>query len=169
MTSLRRIPATILAFTVVLASLAAWSAQAADPLSGTWKENVAKSTYSPGPAPKVAGTTRIEVAQGGVKLVNDAVNAQGQAVHQEYTAKFDGKDYPLTATLDGKPNPNAADAISWKKIDDYTYENTGKLKGQALTTTHMMVSKDGKTRTNMVSGKNAQGQVVKNTVVYEKQ
>ena len=34
---------------------------AADPIVGTWKLNVAKSKYSPGPAPK-GGTTRIEAA-----------------------------------------------------------------------------------------------------------
>jgi hypothetical protein len=58
--------------------------------------------------------------------------------------------------------------VTWKKIDDYTYENVAKLKGQALTTTRMVVSKDGKTRTNTVTGKNAQGQTVTNVVVFEK-
>jgi hypothetical protein len=71
--------------------------------------------------------------------------------------------------LDGKPNPNGADAISIKKIDDSTYEATTKQKGKMLTVTKNVVSKDGKTRTSTITGKNAQGQIVNNVVVWEKQ
>ena len=42
-------------------------AQAPDPLVGTWKLDVAKSTYKPGPAPKSA-TVVIEAAGKGIKL-----------------------------------------------------------------------------------------------------
>jgi hypothetical protein len=140
-----------------------------NPLIGTWKLNLAKSHYSPGPPPK-SGTTKITAVPGGIKLVADGVDDKGQATRASYTAKFDGKDYPEKATLGGKPNPNPnADAIAWKKIDDYTYESTAKLKGQTMTTTHYGISRDGKTRTNSVSGKNAQGQTVNNTIIYEKQ
>ena len=71
--------------------------------------------------------------------------------------------------LDGKPNPNGADMISVKKIDDYTYEATTKQKGKVLTVTKNVISKDGKTRTATATGKNAQGQTVNNTIVWEKQ
>jgi hypothetical protein len=142
---------------------------AADMLSGTWKQNLAKSKYSPANlAPKGAGMTKIEPVQNGIKLVNDGVDSQNRKTHLEYTVAFDGKDVPVTSTIDGKPNPGQ-DAIAWKKIDDYTYENIAKLKGQALTTTRLVISRDGKTRTNTVTGKNAQGQTISNTVVYDKQ
>jgi hypothetical protein len=42
------------------------------------------------------------------------------------------------------------------------------LKGKALTTTRVVVSRDGKTRTNTVTGTDAQGRMINNTVVYEK-
>ena len=48
--------------------------------------------------------------------------------------------------VDGKPNPNAADFVSWKKIDDYTYEQTNKFEGKTLTVARHVISKDGKTR-----------------------
>ena len=38
-----------------------------------------------------------------------------------------------------------------------------------MTITHYVISRDGKTRTNTVTGKNAQGQTVNNTIVFEKQ
>jgi hypothetical protein len=144
------------------------SAQTPSPLSGTWQQNVAKSKYIPAGLAVKSSTSRFEVTQNGVKLVNDGVDGEGRKTHTEYTANFDGKDYPVKATVDGKPSPNQ-DAVAWKKIDDYTYENVAKLKGQALTTTRIVVSRDGKTRTNTVTGKNAQGQTVNNTVVFEKQ
>jgi len=59
--------------------------------------------------------------------------------------------------------------ISARRVDDYTYETTARLKGHVLAITKVVVSRDGKTRTNTVTGKNAQGQTVSNTVVYEKQ
>jgi hypothetical protein len=141
---------------------------AADMVMATWKLNLAKSKYSPANLAPKSTTTTFAPAPGGIKATVDTVDYQGGKVHTEYTAGFDGKDASFKSTVDGKPNPDQ-DAVAWKKIDDYTYENTAKLKGQVLTTTRIVISRDGKTRTNTVSGKNAQGQAVSNTVVFEKQ
>jgi len=140
----------------------------ADMFSGTWKANVAKSKYSPGPPPKSA-MQKIDSVEGGFKLVAEGDNSEGKKNHNEYTVKFDGKDYPEHPMLDGKPNPNGADTISIKKIDDFTYEATTKKGGKVLTTTKNVVSKDGKMRTSTTTGTNAQGQNVNNVVVWEKQ
>jgi len=140
----------------------------ADMFSGTWKLNAAKSKYSPGPAP-VSGTTILSTVDGGLKFVVDGVNAAGKKTHSDYTFKFDGRDYPQKPMLDGKLDPEGADMISAKRIDDYTYETTASLKGTVLAVTKVVVARDGKTRINTVTGKNAHGQAVSNTVVYEKQ
>lgn len=140
----------------------------ADMFSGTWRMNVAKSKFSPGPAPR-SGTTILSSVDGGLKFIVDGVNAEGKKTHSEYTFQFDGRDYPQKPMLDGKPDPTGADMISAKRVDDYTYETTAKLKGKVLGVTRTVVSRDGKTRTNTVTGTNAQGQTVSNTVVYEKQ
>jgi hypothetical protein len=158
---------TILTAIAVLTMLYAF-AQTPDPLNGTWKLNVAKSKFSPSELAPKSGTTKFEVSQNKIKAVIDGVNAKGQVTHAEYEAAFDGKDYPWKGTIDGKPNPDS-DAVSWKKIDDYTYESIGKLKGQTLTIQRTVVARDGKTRTNTVTGKNAQGQTINNITVYEKQ
>jgi hypothetical protein len=94
---------------------------------------------------------------------------EDSAAQSEDSAMFDTKDYPTKPMLDGKPNPNAADAVSYKKIDDYTYEATTKLKGKTLTVARHVISKDGKTRTVTTTGTNAQGQTVNDTTVFEKQ
>jgi hypothetical protein len=46
---------------------------------------------------------------------------------------------------------------------------TNKLKGQITLTSQIVVARDGKTRTNTGKGKNAQGQTISYTYVYEKQ
>ena len=143
------------------------TAMGADMLAGTWKLNVAKSKYSPGPAPQ-SNTVKFDAIDGGIKLVADGSDSQGRKTHNEYTAKFDGKDYPTKPMLDGKPNPNAADSVSYKKIDDYTYEVTAKLKGKTLNVARHSISKDGKTRTITTTGTNAQGQKLNDMTVFEK-
>jgi hypothetical protein len=154
----------------VLALIACFTvtAMGADMLAGTWKLNVAKSKYSPGPAPQ-SNTVKFDAIDGGIKLVADGVDSQGKKTHNEYTAKYDGKDNPTKPMLDGKPNPNAADSVAYKKVDDYTYEVTTKLKGKQLTVARHVISKDGKTRTVTTTGTNVQGQKVNDVTVFEKQ
>ena len=139
-----------------------------DHLTGTWKINLAKSKYSPANLAPKSGQSRITIMTSGIKVSTDGVNADGKATHNEYTAKIDGKDYPWKGTIDGKPNTDE-DAVSWKQIDEWTYEVTNKLKNKVTTVMHIAIEHDGKTRTNTVTGTNAQGQAVNNTVVYEKQ
>ena len=76
---------------------------------GTWKLNIAKSKYSPGPPPK--STT----------------------------------------------------------LDDYSFEVVGKVDGKATATSRVVISREGKTLTQTTTGKNAQGQTVNNTIIYDKQ
>jgi hypothetical protein len=136
-------------------------AHAADNQVGTWKLNVAKSKYSPGPAPK-DGTLTVESEPNGLKITIHGTDAEGKAVHMEFSPKYDGKDVPAT----GMPG---ADTINMKKINDYTVESVSKKGGKPLITTRSVVSKDGKTRTSTQKGKNAKGEKVNNTLVYDKQ
>src|SRR5262245_54951949 len=68
-----------------------------DPWVGSWKENIAKSKYDPGPPPASASITKREALAGGqFKTTTDGVDVQGNKAHTEYTFKVDGKDYPIT-------------------------------------------------------------------------
>jgi hypothetical protein len=134
---------------------------AADNWLGTWKLNVEKSKVSPGPALKSL-TLKFEASQGVIKLTSDGVNAEGKATHGTYASKFDGKDVPW----EGNPD---ADTAAPKKIDDITYENVWKKGGKVTITAKAVVSKDGKTLTISQTGKNAKGEAVNTTSVYEKQ
>ena len=137
------------------------SAAPADEHSGTWKMNPAKSNYSPGPAPKSI-TVKIVSDADNMKLTSDGIDAAGKPTHVEYTAKFDGKDYPIT----GIPN---ADTIALERLDASTIRSTTKKGDQVVMTVTSVISKDGKTRTATFKGKNAEGLDVNNVVVYDKQ
>ena len=137
------------------------SAQASDARIGTWKLNVEKSKYSPGPAPKNE-TGKIEASGQGEKATTEGVNAAGTPIMVQYTANFDGKDYPLT----GSQN---ADTVLLKRLDARTTERTNKKGEQVVLTVTQVVSQDGKTMTATVKGTNAQGQAVDNVTVWEKQ
>src|SRR5882672_4333908 len=82
-----------------------------NPFVGTWKLDVAKSKYDPGPAPK--SQTRTWDASG--KVTVEGINAAGKPVTYGYPIMNDGKDYPTTGSV-----PNGADMISSKKVDPNT-------------------------------------------------
>ena len=150
---------------VVLASatslMAAASAQS-DPRSyGTWKLNVAKSKYSPGPAPKSL-TVKWEAAGQGVKLTSEGMSADGKPVKTSYTANYDGKDYPMV----GSP---AVDTVSFRRIDVNTLERTDKKAGKVVQVLTRVMAKDGKSFTVTTKGTTAKGEPVHNVSVFEKQ
>ena len=137
------------------------SAQAGDPRMGTWKLNVAKSKYSPGPAPQSL-TLKVEPSGQGEKVTAEFVNTDGTRTTSQYTANFDGKDYPFTGSA-------VADTVSLKRIDARTTDRTDKKGGKVVQTLKRVVSQNGKTMTVTVKGTNAQGQAVNNVVVFDKQ
>ncbi len=133
---------------------------ASNPNMGTWKLNEAKSKLTPG-APK-NNLVVYEAAGDNIKVTVDGVDGDGKPTHNEWTGKFDGKDYPLT----GDP---MSDTRSYKKIDDRTTELTNKKAGKVTLTGRIVISTDGKSRTVTVSGTDAMGNKSTYSGVYDKQ
>src|SRR5258706_8387395 len=79
---------------------------------GTWKLNAEKSKFNPGPGPSNL-TTRFEPSGNGVKWSSERIGADGKPVVSEYTANYDGKDFPL------KGNPGI-DAVALRRINATT-------------------------------------------------
>jgi hypothetical protein len=133
---------------------------AADVNTGTWKLNEAKSKVSAG-APK---NTMVVIAAAGdsMKVTVDGVGADGKPAHNEWTGKFDGKDYPIT----GDP---AADMRAYKPVNDHSMALTEKMGGKITNTGRVVISADGKTRTVTVSRTDATGKKMSITFVYDKQ
>jgi hypothetical protein len=142
-------------------------AQAPNPLSATWKFNAAKSKYDPSSLALKSNTITYIIVGDTIQAITDGLDARGRATHTEYTARFDGRTYPGKFLLGGKSNPDQ-DGVMWTKIDNNTYETTTMLKGKPLVTSRIVVAPDGKSRTTTQTGKNAQGQTINNTVVYDR-
>jgi hypothetical protein len=133
---------------------------AANPNMGTWKLNEAKSKL---PATAVKNNTVVyEAAGDSIKVTVDGTDAEGKPTHNEWTGKFDGKDYPLT----GDPS---ADTRSYKVVNDNTTDLTNKKGGKTTLSGRIVVSADGKSRSVTVSGTDSKGMKVKYTAVYDKQ
>jgi hypothetical protein len=127
---------------------------------GTWKLNEAKSKI-PAAAPK-NNTVMYEAAGDNIKVTVDGVDAAGKPTHNEWTGKFDGKDYPLT----GDP---ASTTRSYRKMDESTMDFANKKDGKVTVSGRIAVSADGKTRTVTLTGTDAKGKKVTYTSVYDKQ
>lgn len=150
-----------LGLVVVLAGTAL--AQSSNPTNvGTWKLNLAKSTYAAGTAPK-SGTFTNVVAGAGVKTTSDSVAADGTAIHSEYTVIYDGKDNPITG------NSRNGDVAAGTRIDANTVRFIYKKGGKVTITQTGVVSSDGKTYTVTAKGTNTLGQTIDTVAVYDKQ
>jgi len=127
---------------------------------GTWKLNEAKSKFAPGAAKN--HTVVYETAGDNIKVTVDGTDRDGKPTHNEWTGKFDGKDYPVT----GDP---ASDARSYKVVDDRTLDLTIKKGGMVTITGQIVASADGKTRTVTTKGTDAEGKKFENIAIYDKQ
>ena len=131
---------------------------------GTWKLDVAKSKYSPGPAPKMQ-TRKEEPSSDGIKVSVEGISGNGSKIAYSYTANYDGKDYAQK----GIGMPNGADMIALKRVDDQTIELTLKRKGKVVQNTRSVLSADGRTLTLTSTGTNPAGQPTTVVSVWTKQ
>ena len=137
------------------------TALAADTVVGTWKLNIAKSTFSPGPAPKSQTRTYAESAQGIVLTVKTTL-ADGKENTTSLTFKDDGKPYPASG------NPDF-DMVSVTRVDASTVHSTETKSGTTVGTGVRTVSKDGKTLTYAQKGTHAGGGKYDDVSVYDRQ
>ena len=136
------------------------AAQAPDPLVGTWKLDVAKSTFKPGPAPKSL-TVVIEAAGKGIKVAVDGVGGDGTPIKFGYTSMRDGKDVPVT----GSPKfDTAAVTIPIRRRERSSIR--GRQDGHHRQDVSLQGRKDPD---GDLHGTDAKGQALHNVDVYVKQ
>ena len=142
-------------------SAAAVAADAPDPIVGTWTLNVAKSRFSPGPAPKSQTRTYAQSAQG-TSLTFSGVAADGAQVSGQSTFNYDGKDYPISGSPD-------FDTLSLKRVNGSTAKATLKRGGKRVGTTTRTISAHGKVMTLATKAKDVKGSPYDNVMVFDKQ
>ncbi len=134
-------------------------AQSSDPLIGNWKLNVEKSKATG----FQSGATKVEAAGDGIKFTVDLAGTDGTKHHWSFTAKYDGKDYPVTGST---PYGNV---VALTRVDARTIRITTKQDGKVTVNQTIAVSADGKTRTTTTKGTNVKGEAVDSVSFYEKQ
>jgi hypothetical protein len=133
---------------------------AADDFIGTWKLNEVKSKLTAG-GPKNT-TVVYEVAGDMTKVTVEGVDADGKATHNEWTGKFDGKEYAVTGD-------STSDMRSYKKINDKTLTFSATKAGKTTLTGRIELAPDGKSRTVTTHATDSSGKKITNVAVYDKQ
>ncbi len=137
-------------------------AQAADAWIGTWTLNLAQSSYDPANLAPKNQTTKIAASGDSNTVVTDGVDAQNKKTHTEITYKFDGREYEL------KGAPDAKTTRVYTRVDEHAYSYATKVAGQNTTNSRVAVTPDGKTRTIVTTGRDAQGRTIRNFSVWNR-
>src|SRR5215470_4739079 len=128
---------------------------------GTWKLNLAKSTYSPGPPPR---SQTLTFTGTGLNLIDnlEGIDPEGKPLKGVYLHNYDGKFYPTT----GAPG---VDSTAYTRVDanvvKFTRMNAGKVVQNGL----HVISSDGKTLTVVTTGADVNGREITTIGVFDKQ
>jgi hypothetical protein len=138
-------------------------AQLTEPLIGVWNVDIFKSTYVTG-QPPVKRVVTFEATGDSLHFTQETTNEgfnTSETVKVEYTAKLDGKDYPIMNS--------GLDTIALKKVDATTYERIGKIKGMQTETAAMKLSNRNRVLTITTKGTTPAGAEYSRTEVFNKQ
>jgi hypothetical protein len=126
---------------------------------GTWKLSEKKSKTIPG----MGKNTSVTYAEQGdkIKVTVDGIDKDGKATHGVWVGKFDGKAYRTTGNL-------AYDSIGYRVVNDRTNYIQALKDGKLMWSGTITVAKDGKTRTVMIHGTDANGKKFSSKSVYDK-
>jgi hypothetical protein len=119
---------------------------AANPFVGEWTQNLSKTRLRQGLVIKIE-------ANGA-----DGVHFQGDF---SYTAKFDGRDYPLKDSRD--------DTVALVLSDSHTVDSTYKRGDEVADRDRWVISADGQQMTMTTTGVLGTGERVKEKLVFRKQ
>ena len=136
-----------------------------DPFVGVWQLSAEKSSYESGGAPKGFIRAYEDRGDGTIFMTTDVITAQG-TTRSYLVYKRDGKPYPESAL-----GVDSIRLVMVKAIDRYTEVMAFTVSGKSenAPTITVSVSPDGRTMTQVLSGKTGQGRAFTNTLVFDKQ
>ncbi len=147
---------------VMLAAMlgTASAASVPNPVLGTWKLNMRKSHFSPGPSPQ-SQTRTYSPAADGMTVSTSTVGADGKSSTRTFPARYDGKPFPVTGF-------DAVTAMALKKVDERTAEISLRHADKVIPTAKRIVSGDGKTMAITYERPGADP-AIHNVSIYDKQ
>jgi len=156
-----RLPAFVVGSFLGLALSVAHSAPPDDPVLGTWKLNVEKSKFIPGPGWQ--SQTRVyKSTPAGISVSWTGVGASGEKMQVSYTYKYDGRDYPMAGS-------GSYDTLNAVRIDALTVKSEEKRDGKTVGIAVRSVSPDQKVLTITDEGTNRKGQRFSQVLVFDRQ
>jgi hypothetical protein len=135
-----------------------WSA---DPAIGTWRLNVQKSRFLPGP-PFKSETRTYEEQKDGVRVTIRTVDGRGRNVTSIYLTTPDGQQHVVSGS--GGP----ADSVGLKRINEFTAESTLMHASKEIAKTTRAIDPEGKKMTITYKGLDPDGNPVDYTLVFER-
>ena len=135
----------------------------ADPFLGTWKLNVKRSKFVPGP-PRKSETRIVVSTPTGMNVSSARVDGDGSTQEFEYTSNLDGKSYPIVGR-----GPYGANTIAATLTAPKTIQSTLNKDSKVLATGTSVVSEDGRVLTITTKGMDASGKSFNSVAVYDKQ
>ena len=113
------------------------------------------------PSPYTRVTFTIEPWGEGLKVAYDMVGTRGGRTHIEWAGSFNGEDYAVQGVDSVLTN-------AYSHIDDQTYQIVVKVDGEVAATTKVSVSSDGQALTAVTTERDAEGQTMTTTLVYNR-
>jgi hypothetical protein len=160
-TSSSRFPAFVLGSIFGLALSVAHSAPPDDPVLGTWKLNVEKSKFIPGPGWQ--SQTRVyQSTPTGVSVTWTGLSATGEKMQVSYTFSYDGKDYRMAGSA-------SYDTLNAVRIDALTVKSEEKRNGITVGIAMRKISPDGRVLTITDKGTNRKGEAFSQVLVFDRQ
>ncbi len=138
-----------------------------DSYTGVWTLNLPKSGGE-----QRTQTLKIRVRGNEETYRSELVSADGRRQVTDYTAMYDGKEYP-SETVITDPAGRAtrrSDQVILKKIDDRTRERHWKQDARIVRILRRVVSADGRVLTSQVVDVDAAGhETIASTLVFDRQ
>ena len=122
-------------------------AQASNAFVGYWELQPLESAFNPGPKPEKR-VTWFQAMGDAIAHTREQDDGFGSTQQMTYTAKCDGKDYPVSGS--------ALDTVALKRTGPSSFERVGKIRGEVVEHATFTVSPDGKTLTLTAQGDNGE-------------
>ena len=106
---------TVFTRTIIGLVVIAGAALGADNTIGAWKLNMARSKFTPSPAPVKNLTLTKEASDGGAKITVSGERADGTTVDSTYTAKYDGQEVQVPGKGTDATGKPFANVLVWDK------------------------------------------------------
>jgi hypothetical protein len=132
-----------------------------DPVLGTWKLNVEKSTFSPGPGWQ-SQIRNYQSTPAGISVTWTGLGAKGEKMQVSYTYNYDGKDYPMAGS-------GSYDTLNAARIDTLTVKSEEKRNGKTVGIAMRTVSPDGTVLTITDEGTSRKGVAFSQVLVFDRQ